>query len=331
MPGMPYHLEKGPWLAVLEDYINGSHDRAVELLRYLRSGAPVADAAFFQSPALDDADYAGAEMRVDHMRRDWFGETYDEPAPTFEAATEALLNSPPALPLDPIVDENGSSRSSALRFALDAIDAGLDRPFPQTGFWHRFFGNVEEIVRITMLTALEVSFGISSEEEPPASGANRLPVEIFWKCPQRWFEGWVTWRYDAKQGNGQVTVMLATPGIGKPILQDPIQEETDEVDRSKPRASPPTTQPDPTHVSVANTAKGMWVISHKEHVLLPSIPVAKASGLGAWVTPAFGPAYVGVGPIVIVSPAERDGGVDPDGKKFIEPTGTPKQEAETAA
>ena len=37
MPGMPYHLEKGPWLSILEDYLNADAYRLIEALRHFRN------------------------------------------------------------------------------------------------------------------------------------------------------------------------------------------------------------------------------------------------------------------------------------------------------
>ena len=50
MPGsMPYSLEKGPYLSVIEDYVNGDRGRALETLARLRNGDDIAQLDTFDS------------------------------------------------------------------------------------------------------------------------------------------------------------------------------------------------------------------------------------------------------------------------------------------
>ena len=59
MPGsMPYSLEKGPYLSVIEDYVNGSRGRALETLARLRNGDAIDELDAFDSQPLDAGPYS---------------------------------------------------------------------------------------------------------------------------------------------------------------------------------------------------------------------------------------------------------------------------------
>ncbi|MGH9137434.1 MAG: hypothetical protein ACRD0G_10365 [Acidimicrobiales bacterium] len=322
---MPYHLEKGAWLTLLEDYVNGSGARALAALRALRTTTPLTELDFVASPALDgDPDYPTLDARRGHLARDWFGREPDGTSSSFIDAVRALLPDDSArADFDARVEPQPEDpRQAALAIGDAAIRAGLSVPFPNTGFWHRYHGDVEGIVRATLECALEVAFGVDRETEPNERAIDsRLPIEIFWKCPQRWFEGWVTWRYDRDTGAGQVTVLLATPGSGRPVLERPLAgQDARLADGPDAEGQPPSELPaTPSPLRGANAAsKGMWVVSHRDHVLLPNLPASRASRAGQWLLPSFGPAYVGVGSVEIVSPSEADGGVAPFGRSFVE-------------
>ena len=232
MPGMPYHLEKGGWLSVLEDYLNGAPGRSEAILALLKDPSiRVSDTGFLQSPSLDkDPDYETVTKRVGHLRRDWFGYTGEEYIP----------DTPQVAFLDQVQSRLDSEDLGEIEFSgsfpTDECDwetihdylawiapyaHGL-RNWPVTGFWVQYFGNVEEIVRQTLIRTIEVSLGLQHGEDVPSGGPRRvLPIELFWKCPQRWFEGWVTWRWDETHGTGQVTTMFATPGVGQARAPEP--------------------------------------------------------------------------------------------------------------
>jgi hypothetical protein len=332
MPGMPYHLEKGPWLTVLEDYLNGQPGRSVDALQQLRqsqaTGSPLADLAWLASPALDgDPDYETLEKRRLHLTTDWFGTDDGRPhsfvdavwhrlSPTVQRSLETAHAVPPAFP---------DRAEEIVRFAEAAVDAtsGHLPEWPATGFWFQYHGDVEGVVREMLIRAIEASLGLDHGHEPPADGPDRvLPIELFWKCPQRWFEGWVSWRWDAQYGTGQVTAMLATPGSGKPILENlELGDGAIRAESTRANANGPVPQgPGPSDPARngGQSAKGMWVISHREHAQLPMRPADAGTPSGQWLIPEFGPAYVGVGPIVCVQPSEADGGVKPFGRPYRE-------------
>src|SRR3954453_10638373 len=171
MPGMPYHLEKGPVLSVLENMLDRSAAELEVLLDRLRDPTiPMAQVGGLDSTTLDAPPSPTELDRVAHIERDWFG---------FAPGTQAQ----PAFNLF-------SHRT--------------------TGLWESYYGDVVGIVRETMTRAVEVSLGLDHGADPP--GSRRWPIELFWKCPNPWFEGWVTWRHDpADVDRGQVTVVLATP------------------------------------------------------------------------------------------------------------------------
>jgi hypothetical protein len=331
MPGMPYHLEKGGWLSVLDDYLNGRPGRSAEVLERLRDGAtPVPETGFLDSPALDvDPDYSTVEERQAHLRTDWFGQhradgAWEAQAPFLDQlqalADRDVLEDHQFRPIPG--DEDGDVAIKAFAESLAEASPSL-RNWPSTGFWVQYHGDVEGIVRETLVRAIEVSLGLDHDEPVPAGGPTReLPIELYWKCPQRWFEGWVGWRWDGAHGTGQVTVLLATPGSGKPILEQPLigagafEPTTTRVapTGAVPRwAAPadPATNPD-------QSAKGLWVISHREHVQLPSIPGHGGTATGDWPIPEFGATYVGVGPVICVQPSEPDGGVKPYGRPYVD-------------
>ncbi len=332
MPGMPYHLEKGAWLSVLEDYLNGDPSRTATVLALLRDqDLPVTDTGFLESPALDgDPEYRTADARQEHLQRDWFGWPADGTAwptrPTFAEEVLALLPDAarPALAATaPGVDATVPEMRAWTSAVAPLVGADFDG-WPATGFWHQYFGDVEGIVRETLIRALEVSLGLDHGQELPADGpVRRLPIELFWKCPQSWFEGWVTWRYDRSEGTGQVTVLFTTPGSGKPILEAALEGEGAFEPRTSttPKTGPGPAGPapsDPT-INADQAAKGMWVVTHRQNLQLPVLPSAGGLPSGQWLVPPFGPAYVGVGPVVCVQPSEPDGGAAALGRIYVEP------------
>jgi hypothetical protein len=153
---MPYHLEKGPTIRLLEQHLNGTADEMRAMLDGLRASPGSVAWVLTAIPGLwDDARFnhsplgSGAAVR-DNLLRDWFG---------FEESGGAW------------VPEGGDT----------------------TGYWIAYQGDVNEIVRRTLQWALEQSLGIAPGEKGPGRD-DPWPIEIFWKCPSPWFEGWVVTR-----------------------------------------------------------------------------------------------------------------------------------------
>jgi len=337
MPGMPYHLEKGGWLSVLEDYLNGAPGRSEAILTLLRDPTDaVSDTGFLQSPALDkDPDYETLTKRVAHLRRDWFGWVGDDQIPDrrqdpFLEQVQRRLDNEVLGDVEFGAIPGDDCDWLAVLAYLEKVAVGVPilRNWPITGFWVQYFGDVEEIVRQTLIRTIEVSLGLEHGDDVPDGGPRRvLPIELFWKCPQRWFEGWVTWRWDEVHGTGQVTTMFATPGSGKPVLQNPMDGDraVESPSTKVTTAGTVPTGPGPStgQAGTNESPKGMWVVTHRHHLEMPDLPDHFPTPSGEWAIPEFGPTYVGLCDVVCVQPSEADGGVNPFGRPYLPPSTEP--------
>ncbi len=119
-------------------------------------------------------------------------------------------------------------------------------------------------------------------------------------------------------------MVLATPGSGKPLLENPESGAGALVPTSTRvpglGAGPEGPGPSAPARNVDEAPKGMWVVTHAEHVQLPAQTPTLGTPSGRWIIPAFGPTYVGLGPVVCVQPSEADGGVRPAGRPYQPPT-----------
>ena len=259
MPGsMPYSLEKGPYLSVIEDYVNGSRGRALETLAKLRNGDAIDEIDAFDSQPLDAGPYSTAQLR-DHFKQDWLGYKPDGnggwlPPPKFDALTS-----------------------------------------PTTGFWQAWHGDCEGVLRLTLIRALEISLGVPHGQAAAANATQHWPIELFWRCPIPWFEGWVTWRVKGTPStDGQVTVLLSTPSHGHPLKNTPLRTNV----------VPDYAEDPPSAVG----SQGSWVVSqryHRPRKVVMSLPSPQGTG----TFPTVGLAYNSEGTPVTVSPAEWEGGV----------------------
>jgi hypothetical protein len=256
---MPYHLEKGPVLSVLEDLLGGTTAQLGALLGRLRDpNVDLAEVGGLDSTTLDVPPYPTKASRVAHIERDWFG---------FTPGTQQQ----PAFSL-------GANRT--------------------TGKWESYYGDVAGIVRETMIRAIEVALGLDHDDPPP--GTRHWPIELFWKCPNPWFEGWVTWRHRPGHAKrGQVTVVLATPGNGAVVLDDPRAGRAAVVNPASPRGN-----------------QGMWIITHAGHDR-HVVPTTTATPPGIVPLPTLGALFVGRPGITTVAPSLIDGGADPVGLPYV--------------
>jgi hypothetical protein len=225
------------------------------------------------SRSLDDGPHDEA-ARHRHMNEDWFGRSRP--------------------------DGRGPWRDQA------EFDPARPRA---TGYWNNWYGDARGIVTQTFVRALEVSLGL--EHVAPDDGVDQLrpsrfwPIEIFWRCPAPWLEGWVTWRREP-DGTGHVTVHLHTPGhAGSALLLSPV--------RAKPHRDLDDYEDEPTR---CDRARGMWVIAHRHQRQWPHYAVTNPTPPGDWRLPSFGPFVESHGPIVAVQPNEPDGGVLADGRPY---------------
>lgn len=249
MPGMPYHLEKGPLLSVMDDFFNtGPRARLVTALSRLRAGDPLTDIGPFDSPNLYSAlfpnPYKTQADLVAHFNDHWLG-----------------------------IPDTGS---------------------PNTGHWQFYKGPVEDIMRETLIRAMEVALGVPHDpfDKKPVP-TRHWPIDFWWKCPQPWFEGWVSWR----QGSGceKVTVIFATPADDGVVLRNPAAEAT------------------PAPVRVTTETEGSWLISaktHGQHVQVTVVP----TGEGIVVFPTMW--TVDVDDVVTLVPKFGSGGARDQGMPY---------------
>lgn len=183
---MPYHLETGPNLEVLEDFMNGDVDRLVKALSQLRGTTPLCDIGVFDSTTLDGGPLDKAQRNA-HLMEDWFGMSQN--------ANGAWVK-----------QKKFSAKSNAT-----------------TGYWQGWYGDCEKIVRLTLRRAAEVALGLGYDDPIPEGfrPSRHWPIQFLWKCAQPWFEGWITWRSDHSRG-GHVTVLWCTPAQGDPVLTSPL-------------------------------------------------------------------------------------------------------------
>lgn len=277
---MPIGLEKGPYLAVLEDFVNGSAGRMKQVLRGLRSGRPIAELGGFSSTTLQPGEIGSGEaaMRsldtqalIDHTHEHWFG--WSRPA---------------------------SGRWKPNQAEFDIVEN------PTTGFWSSWYGDAEGVLRETMTRALEVCLGLEHGEEPSGrSTPRRWYLDGFWSTQTPWFEGWVSWRqHGPKVRDGQVTMLLSTPGQGTPLKNTPLRRD-EAQDLGYARQPVRSTSP-----------QGMWVVSQEYHRQVGR-SLTEPRRAGDWVYPNEALRYASEGDVVVVSPSEREGGVLEQPRQWI--------------
>lgn len=218
---MPYHLDKGPVMTFLEEVLNGEPSQVVAGLEGLRTGTDL-----FQLGGVDPST-GTLEHR---LRTNWLGQSQ-----VTVAGVPAYVDQEPLSPADP-------------------------RP---TGYWKGYHGDVGAVLREALIRTAEVSLGLEHDEMVPTTpdGApappRRWPVEVFWACPNPWFEAWITWRdHGVDPGGvsrGQVNLLLKTPG-------DDVNTTISDL------TAPPNAYPGMLDPAAATTTQGMWVVSHARHV-----------------------------------------------------------------
>jgi hypothetical protein len=281
MPGpMPYYLEKGPALSILEAFLNDSPtSRLVATLDKLRAttdgGQPkhrLTDCGAFDTASLDFTPPGSSKKMTSkawkrHLDQHWFG----------------------------IVSAKGAKTDPSQAKNLKAASS----------WWIGYWGDdIEGIVRETMIRAIETAYRIPHGAPIPISG-ERWPIELFWKCGQAWVEGWVTWRQLPQAGTGLVTVTFATPAedTGAHFLWwSPVPDAGDKAGRGDPFALGVD--------QLGRERQGMVVITHARNLPTTRAPHEIDDQMrGELTLPPPGATYRGSGPIVAVRPAEIRGGV----------------------
>lgn len=126
-----------------------------------------------------------------------------------------------------------------------------------TGYWVGYFGNTEAVVREALIRTLEVAGGMSRGVQSPTT--REWPIEVAWKCPNPYFEVWISWQ---KRGSGptdgHVTMLICTPPDRNNRLVTDVQFPPPPSSGS----AVPTPLPDPT---AATADEGMWLVAYKKH------------------------------------------------------------------
>jgi hypothetical protein len=198
-------------------------------------------------------------------------------------------------------------------------------PGEPTGYWVDYQGDVEGVLREGLIRTIEVSMGLAHDAEPQAA-TRSWPVQVHWKCPNPYFEVWVSWRrHDDTAGTGQVDMLIATPPDKANRLTTRPQ-----FPPGPPAGAPaqPTPLAEPTH---ATACQGMWLVAHEHHRLgVADERVAVPDGellafetdrartgallglpMGEWLIPTPSTLWVDEGPVVVVEPPSYAGGADP--------------------
>jgi hypothetical protein len=309
---MPYVIDVGPYISVLEHRLNTPAKRA-QILADLRGSKLVWEIAGLDSqnlntPATPTKPASTAAQRIATFNQLWFGMKQD--------AGGRWNPQPNAFP---------------------------------TGHWNGFQGDTHEILRQGLICAIEVSLGV--DHQPPATGANQIvrkrigttrignrilstkvasskfgkrignlvnkmmgkgvvsirdwPIDISWICQGPFFQCWVTWMA-TPSGGGHVSLTITTPAAkGLPVGAL--------ITRSK---KPPDAEykcPPPPGAYLAD--RGAWVIGHEDYTSSPA-PSTTGSGVGGVTVPTI--EYRPKSPNVIcVAPAEWEGGVLAAGRPYI--------------
>ncbi len=190
-----------------------------------------------------------------------------------------------------------------------------------TGYWVGYQGDVEGVLREGIIRAMEVSMGINHAGDAGAA-TRRWPVDIQWKCPNPWFEVWVTWRrHQADSTQGQVNMIIATP----PDKYNRLATEPLHPPSVPGVPAVPTPLPEPT---TADDRQGMWLITHEHHIqhtVDQLVDVAEQSPVGVlldaigalfglpkhqWAVPMPTTYWEDTGDVIVVAPPSYAGGAD---------------------
>lgn len=255
---MPYRLEKGLFLMVLESWFN-------EGLEHVGDGATKEDifelcegprrrlrAIWRYCSIAAKLRAAGEEGR----------ESIREVTPENSLIESRIFRSPKAQVI-PGLKGSIAEGWFGMKPAGDRWERPLvsdwkpdpDGRLPSLGRWSGYYGNTELILVETLQRMLEVSLGLDHQDTVPDDPTDRdttaayearlrglttrvWPVYLFLTCPQPWFEAWVTWQCHRKSSllRGQVTVTLSTPGHDRPVAPSPVDvlDDPKEVPKRPP-------------------------------------------------------------------------------------------------
>ncbi len=310
---MPYHLEKGHFLLLLEDTLNEGIEAVVDnnsaitfpgltrrysMLEYMRGvvarpcdpvlGESEIGSSLMWPGWMTDADVGFGAFKA--VAKEWFG---------YRIRPDGTLDTKP-------------------------------QPNKPTGMWDGYQGNVERIMANVFIRAIEVSLGMDHGDPLPSAAPPRSwPIYFFFKCQQPFFEGWVTWQCHSlnRRAAGQVTVMFATPGHNHPVSDHPvpIDNNHDNVDDLIPTLrsdgefleEPVTAY---AHDTLGEPHQGVWVITHRDHKRLNVFDTSVPSAYLEWgppLLPIIAPEDFRE--VVTVQPAALSGGINAEKPRYIAP------------
>ena len=322
--GMPYYIEKGPTLRLMESALNRPKPQR-ELLRQricdesLPLEKWLLDDELWKLPSFGKRSREKGTKVEEEIARQWFDYVYKN---------GTWVKRPPNSP--PPVQE-------------------------PTGYWIAYRGEVDRIVRRTLCWALQISLGCdeaglddSGKKVSGSNGGRPDPwdIELFWNCPASWFEGWVISRTIDPAGlkpnpaatRGLVTVIFMTPAHkGSEVAKSPLAAAPKTTMLGAP-GPVPSSQPDYEKVwplptdppnkqkKARNRRYATWVVTHAMHRMydptgteITTTNTRKGAVAGTLQKP-LGAVYSGYRPggtsaeeIVVVSPSYPSGGVLEDG------------------
>jgi hypothetical protein len=301
---MPYHLEKGATLQLMEEWLNGTPAEMRAVYDRLRTGGEPLDwmltANLWTDPRFTKSPLGSGPAVAEAIARDWFG---------YEHVQGAWRR------------QDG----------------------PTTGYWTAYRGAVDTIVRRTLCWAMQIALGLEADGAGTVRQVP-WAVELFWKCESPWFEGWVLSRpvdppattAGVRTNRGLVTVVFLTPAHrGSVVATSPIAVAAKATSAAFPhpvpswendyeRVWPLPGYPAARAPKAVDRQHAMWVITHRTHVATPASAAsgnnAAGSGLSVLDIPQLAvyvgspPKHSGWGDVVVVSPSMPSGGVTHDGK-----------------
>ena len=312
MGKMPYHLEKGHYLLLLEETLNEGIEAIVD-----------------DDDAITFPGLARRYSMLEYMRS-----VVNRPCgPNGEAETAGVLmwpgfmtDSDVGFPIFRIIAEDWFG----YRIRADGSFDTAPNPLKPTGMWDGYQGNVERIIANVLVRAVEVSLGLDHDAPLPTAAPPRSwPIYFFFKCQQPFFEGWVTWQCHSvnRRAAGQVTVIFATPGHNHPVSDHPVPIDSnhDGIDDFVP-----TLRSDgeflknpvsaPAHDPAGKPHQGVWVVTHTDHKRLNVFDTSVPSAYLEWgppLLPIIAPEKFC--DVVTVQPAARSGGIDALKPSYVAP------------
>lgn len=281
MPAMPYMFEIGRVLSWVTEYTESPAHLETLFAQLNDPTKELTDIDALNSPnplnsRVPDPVAGGLMPPAKHVARDWLG-------------WKNWSATPPAGPQPDFVPAN---------------------PKP-TGWWIRWNGNAEGVIRETLLCATEVALNYPREKttRPKNAKARHWRMQFLWVCGAPFLQGWVNWQEWGKgDRDGMVTVTFTTPGNGHPLYATP----------SAPVVPPPGSPDREDYEDPAKTVGeyGLWVIGEDRcDVLAPQKPAFYVSGEG-FLPPITSQFIHTSGNVIVVSPMELDGGVLQNGREW---------------